>query len=103
MGRRDMLLLSIFTLVTTAGWIIFDVYHSFVTSTISEEVEQQIAPITHTFEQSVIDRIKNRLPIEPLTVETIEFSVPTPTESLTIATSSGQGATRSGLLGQGEQ
>lgn len=96
MGRRDTLLLSILTLVTTAGWITFDVYHSYADSTITTEVEEQISSITPTFKSTVIDSIKKRQDIEPLT--TVETSFPTPSESLESATISAEEktATQSG-------
>lgn len=67
MGRRDTLLLSMLTLVTTLGWISFDVYHSYIDSTITVQEAVQIVPITPTFERATIDRVKKRQDIEPLT------------------------------------
>lgn len=65
-GRRDTLLLSILTFVTTVAWIAFDIHHAYVTSTIQQEVEAQLVPITPTFDQSTLKRLKQRRDIAPL-------------------------------------
>ena len=94
MGRRDTLILSILTLVTAVGWIIFDVYHASVENTIPPAVTEQLAPITPTFNRAVIENLKNRERIEPLvTQEGVSTSV----------SGSASGTIRSPLPQQGVQ
>lgn len=66
MGRRDTFLLSILTLVTALGWIVFDVYHASIENTIPQNVEEQLAPITPTFNKVLINDLKKREHIDPL-------------------------------------
>lgn len=66
-GRRDTLLLSILTFVTVIAWIMFEVYHAQVDSTIPPEVTAQLVPITPRFDQTVIAEVKQRQVVEPLT------------------------------------
>ena len=71
MGRRDVLLLSILTVVTSLGWVLFDFYHATVDSTIPENVEAELAPITPKFDRELIDKLKTRRDVEPLVEEDI--------------------------------
>lgn len=66
-GRRDVFLLSLLTFVTTVAWIVFDVYHSSVTTTISPEIEEKIVPITPTFDLPLVEGLKRRQKIDPFT------------------------------------
>lgn len=84
MGRRDVLLLSFLTFITAIAWIVFDVYHASVTSTIPQEVETQLAPVTPKFDTEVIEKIRRRENIEPFGSENAIVPVKTTTSSATI-------------------
>jgi len=98
MGRRDTLLLSILTLITAIGWIMFDVYHAAIENTVPQNVEAQLAPITPTFKRAVIEDLKGRSVIDPLvtqesiapTPQVVNTQIPTPQAGVNTATSSGQ-------------
>ena len=65
MNSRDALLLSILTFVTALGWLVLDVYHASIDSTISPEVEAQLSPVTPTFEKDVVQSLKSRETFAP--------------------------------------
>lgn len=71
MGRRDTLLLSILTLVTSLAWIAFDVYHASVDTTIAPDVEQRLVPITPRFDRQLLQKINQRENVDPLESEDI--------------------------------
>lgn len=66
MGRRDTLLLSMFTLITSLAWIVFDVYHASIDTTIAPDVEEQLIPITPKFDRVLLDKIRKRENVDPL-------------------------------------
>lgn len=59
MKQRDLILIAVFTFITVVAWIIFGVYHTRVTSTITPALQQRIEPIEPRFDTRVIDSIKN--------------------------------------------
>lgn len=65
MKRRDILFLLISGAVLTILWIIFTILHQAVSTTISDDVSQQIAPITSKFDRKIIDALKKRPVISP--------------------------------------
>ncbi len=66
MGRRDTLLLSILTLITAIGWIVFDVYHASIDTTIPQDVEEKLSPVVPNFDKNIIQKIKKRQAVSPL-------------------------------------
>lgn len=60
MGRRNTLLLSILTLITAMGWIVFDVYHASIDTTIPQDVEEKLSPVVPNFDKNIIQKIKER-------------------------------------------
>ena len=48
MQNKDLLTISIFTLITVISWIVFDVYHAAATSTITEVQQQLMTPLNLT-------------------------------------------------------
>lgn len=96
MDRKNIFILSVFTLITALGWIAFDVYHAVTTTTISQSVEEQLTPISPTFEKGVINRVKSRSHVEPLEVGSLQ-STPSQGELKEASgTSEVKPATRSG-------
>jgi hypothetical protein len=66
MKQKDIvfILASVFFVIVV--WIIFDIYHSSVSSTISGKLNSQIVPIKADFDLKTIENIKSRKTIEPL-------------------------------------
>lgn len=60
MHSKDMLIISIFTLITVMAWIAFDVYHAAVTSTITQVQERLITPLDPKLDTSVLNRVQEQ-------------------------------------------
>lgn len=60
MSNKDLLILSILTFITVLAWIAFDVYHAATTSTITPLQKELIEPLSPSFDQEVILKIKGR-------------------------------------------
>ena len=58
MERKDFLYISIFTFVTIFAWIVFDVYHGAVTSTITDVQQRLIAVLNPKIDEVVLQRIR---------------------------------------------
>lgn len=65
MKKNDILVLLIPTLLIVILWVVFNVYHSFVTSTIPSTVDATIQPIDPDFDQEIISNIKARYEVSP--------------------------------------
>lgn len=70
------MLLLVPSFIMVVAWVIFNIYHSSVTSTISENLNTQISPISPTFDMKTVDEIKKRKNINP----NYEFQAPKATE-----------------------
>ena len=57
--NKDLLVISIFTLITVMAWIVFDVYHTAVTSTITEVQQKLMTPLDPKINLSTIQQLKN--------------------------------------------
>lgn len=64
--QRDLLIIIFMTFLTVVAWVGFNIYHLSVTSTISDELQIQIAPINPNFDINIINKLKSREPVEPL-------------------------------------
>lgn len=60
MSGKDFLILSILTLLTVVAWIVSDAYHAAVTSTVTEVEKKLMEPLNPTFDQKVINALKER-------------------------------------------
>lgn len=80
MKQKDILLLTASSFVLIIFWIIFSVYHNFVTSTIPEALNVQIAPINPVFDTKTIAALKQRTQVAPIysPIATVS-AAPTPT------------------------
>lgn len=78
MKQRDTLFIFISCFLLVLAWIAFSVYNAIATSTISDTLSVQIAPIDPTFDTATIDRLKNRVHIDPL-YQTTQSAILTPT------------------------
>lgn len=64
--RKDILFLSVSMFIIVALWILFNVYHAWVTSTITDDLKIQIIPISPKFDLQTLDKLKTREKIEPV-------------------------------------
>jgi hypothetical protein len=62
-GQVIFFLASIFIVV--AAWVGFNVYHHFVTSTITSDLQMAITPITPDFDTSVLEKLRSRERVVP--------------------------------------
>lgn len=73
--QKDLTLLTGSLFIIVAVWVSFAIYHTHVTSTISDVLQIRIEPITGRFDTTTIQKLKTRTQVLP------EFSNPLGTES----------------------
>lgn len=83
MKQKDILFLLMPVTLLVIAWIVFNIYHNSVTSTISDTLNTNILPITPNFDTKTISNLKERERVTPLfqiqRAETpTSTSVPTP-------------------------
>ncbi len=59
--NKDLLYISVFTIITVLAWIVFDVYHTAVTSTLTEVQQKLIAPLSPKLNETALTNIRQRL------------------------------------------
>lgn len=64
--QQDILFILISSFVLVIIWIGFNIYHIYITSTISEEIQLQLDPIDGSFDQATIKKLRTREQINPL-------------------------------------
>lgn len=80
MKRKDLLFILISSTFIVLLWIVFSVLHNAFSSTISESVAQDIAPIPGAFDTAELKSLKARLGVIPQTgVNLPPTPTPTPT------------------------
>lgn len=79
MKQRDIIFLLASSFFIVFIWIIFEIYHNSITSTVPERLTVQIVPIKPDFDSKTIADIKTRDKIKPI-YEAYQIS-PTPTPS----------------------
>ena len=70
MKKNDILILLIPSMLIVILWVVFSVYHNYVTSTIPENLNTQILSISPNFDLKTIENLKKRdvvIPIYQLT------------------------------------
>lgn len=82
MKQHDLLFITISFFALVIIYIGFSVYHNSVTSTISDDVNIQISPISPTFDEKTISNLKKRNNVIP----NYQIS-PIPTSSPTVQAS----------------
>jgi cell division protein FtsL len=60
MQNKDTLIIAVFTLITVLAWIVFDVYHVAVTSTITEVQQKLLTPLDPKISDQVLSNIRSR-------------------------------------------
>lgn len=104
MKRKDILIILIPTFIFALLWIIFSIHHAANTPTITENTSVQISPISPTFDTKTIDALKKREVVTPLyeipgAKNSLPSSLPTPTPSVSLnSSSSANQATSGGIL-----
>jgi hypothetical protein len=81
MKKQDLLIILVPTFICVLAWIGFNIYHNFVTSTISPADISQITPINPDFDTKTISQLKQRERVEPLfqaTPSSVILPTPTP-------------------------
>lgn len=73
MKKKDFVLFIATTFVIILAWIIFNVYHKSIKSTIPEKLNVQIVNIEPNFDKNTLEKLKNRKKVIPL-YEFEEFS-----------------------------
>lgn len=58
--NKDLLYISIFTLITVLAWIVSDVYHAAVTSTITEVQQKLISPLDPKLDEATLINVQLR-------------------------------------------
>ena len=82
MKQKDILAIIILLFIFILAWIGGSIYHSGVSSTISDDTSRDIAPIPPTFDKQAIDKLKLREKITP--AYGLESVSPTPIISPTL-------------------
>lgn len=113
MKKNDILMILVPSLIFVLAWIGFSLLHSVATSTISETLDTQIAPISPEFDTNTIAELKQRKNVAPIYQITVPIqdivipaspsaAIPTPTPIIVqpVSTSSAQQATSGGSLKQ---
>lgn len=63
--HQDILFVLISSLIVVIAWIGFNIYHIYITSTISEEVQAQLTPIDGIFNTNTLQKLKSRQQVNP--------------------------------------
>lgn len=95
MKQKDLLIILVSLFVLTVLWVVFNIYHSFVTSTIKDSLSIQIVPIEGQFDTNTINQIRERRRVEPLYEIGLQISgapAPTPEVSTNSAELSSESA-----------
>lgn len=79
MKKKDLLIILIPTSIFVFLWIIFNIYHNSVTSTISSNQIMQISPINPSFDTKTINLLKQRGNVVPFYQNATPSSKPIPT------------------------
>ena len=66
MKQKDFLIILIPALILTILWVVFSIYHNYVTSTIKDPLTFQTIPIDGKFDKLTIENIKTRQRVDPL-------------------------------------
>lgn len=66
MKKKEIILIITSVFIISIIWIIFNVYHNLITSTISETLSARILPINPNFDTKTIEKLKKRKKISPI-------------------------------------
>lgn len=60
MNRKEIYILAIIIFLTVIAWVAFGIYHAKTTITVTNIQLKEIAPLTPTFDNDIIKKLKNR-------------------------------------------
>ncbi len=66
MKQRHLALILVPAFILTILWVIFNVYHNYVSSTITDPLTYQIIPIEGKFDGKTIEEVRQRKRVNPL-------------------------------------
>lgn len=93
MKRKDFLIILIPMFIFTILWVIFNVYHNLVTSTIKDPLTYQIIKIEGSFDNETLQNIVSRkrvIPQNEVSNKTIVEIIPIDTIEIEISTQSSE-------------
>jgi hypothetical protein len=64
-AQKDILYISISSFILVVLWIAFNLYHAYVTSTITPELQSQIQQINPNFDLETVQKLKTRQRVNP--------------------------------------
>lgn len=80
MKQRDILLILIPTFLLVILWVIFNIYHNSIESTVSKTVTSEVIPINPDFDFQTIESLKKREIVQSLyEIKPSNSSSPIPT------------------------
>jgi hypothetical protein len=97
MKQKEVILILSLSFVVIVAWIISNVFHVQHESTISEELNAQIAPIDQNFNTTIIQKLKERDQVVPLYTAVSSTSAaaqPIPTPTTIAGSKTGQAPTK---------
>jgi hypothetical protein len=65
MKQKDILFILISSFVLTVAWVCFNLYHKWVTTTISSDLQMQLNPIDPNFDMDTFEKLKQREQVTP--------------------------------------
>ena len=60
MDRKEIAILAIIIFLTVIAWVIFGISHAKNTTTITQKELRQVVPLTPSFDNDIIKKIKSR-------------------------------------------
>lgn len=75
---RNILIISITTMITVFVWIGFEVYHAYTATTIPTVVRELIQPLNPNIDTAVIEDIKEKYQIPTEELEMVTQPLPSP-------------------------
>lgn len=88
MKHKDILFILISFFVLVVAWIGFNLYHKWATSTITEDLQQQIIPIAPDFDEKALEDLKKRTKVAPMYELRKTAISPSPTTALSLSPTS---------------
>ena len=85
MKQKDILIILALLFILVIAWIGGNIYHSIVSSTISETTSQNIFPITPAFDTKTVNKLRERQKINPSFELQSITPIPTPIPSEILA------------------
>ncbi len=73
-ANRDLVVLSVLTLITVLTWIAFDVYMALTKTTLPEVLEEQMKSLEPKINKTKIEKLKERMSISEEELERVIIS-----------------------------